>query len=198
MERIFGYSRDQFAHGRDINCRQKTFNEKFNSCSAKPKRLVIVRPMADMRRGSNPRTPSWKRHQMNQTIVWPTRWGSVGGQFHPGALLPAISLAQDVVFVFDSALLWHGPSLRRPGRQVKRNSGQVAARQWFARPEGVGLLISEGKGLCPQIRGPMHADVERKNSPSFICVHLRHLRAIPIWLQLCRSGSSVVRNPSKR
>jgi hypothetical protein len=33
------------------------------------------------------------------------------------------------------------------------------------------------KGLCPQITGQMHADGERKNSPSFICVHLRHLRA---------------------
>jgi hypothetical protein len=29
---------------------------------------------------------------------------------------------------FDSALLWHGPSLRRAGRQVKRNSSQLPAK----------------------------------------------------------------------
>jgi hypothetical protein len=33
--------------------------------------------------------------------------------------------------------------------------------------------------LGPQITEPMHADVERKNSEFFICVNLRHLRAIP-------------------
>jgi hypothetical protein len=43
---------------------------------------------------------------------------------------PAVPPAQDVAdgpFVLDSALRWHGPILRRPGRQVKRNPGQFRA-----------------------------------------------------------------------
>jgi hypothetical protein len=30
----------------------------------------------------------------------------------------------------------------------------------------------------------MHADGKRKSSEFFICVNLRHLRAIPIWMRL--------------
>jgi hypothetical protein len=43
------------------------------------------------------------------------------------------------------------------------------------------LVKKRGKrgGLCPQITGPMHADEKRKSSEFFICVNLRHLRAIP-------------------
>ena len=44
---------------------------------------------------------------------------------------PAIPAAQGVAggpFVFDAALLWHEPILLDPGRQVKRNSGQLRAK----------------------------------------------------------------------
>jgi len=46
---------------------------------------------------------------------------------------PAAPPAQDVTDgPFDLALPWHGPSLCRPSRQVKRNPGQLRAKPWIS------------------------------------------------------------------
>jgi hypothetical protein len=59
-----------------------------------------------------------------------------------------------------------------------------------------GRLISERKGLCPQITGPMHADGEKENSGFFICVHLRHLRATLDSVAAGRAAPSVIQFPA--
>jgi hypothetical protein len=57
---------------------------------------------------------------------------SRGDPQHRQKSLPGGPPAQDVTdghFGLDSALPWHGPILRRPRRQIKRNSGRQAIRR---------------------------------------------------------------------